>query len=307
VHNTLAMASRALGPKVQIGTQLDHSLPAVYVDPAALEAALLNLIVNARDAMPEGGSLFLSTRLADAEAIAPLANAGHLTSATYACISVTDNGTGMSPETMQRAFDPFFTTKPRGRGTGLGLAMVYGFAKQSNGTVRIYSELDYGTTVSLYLPFNTAPIEPEKTPPVAEPHAPAPLSVLLVDDEPELLSMAAKYLQRLGYVTLEAADAAAALALIDQHTALDAMVTDIIMPGGMDGFDLAHRVRELLPHIGIVYTSGFPADALAQRRFTSASDVMLHKPYRLAELSDALHSALTSRKEIAPASPPVAP
>jgi PAS domain S-box-containing protein len=306
VHNTLYMASRALGPRIEIATQLDDSLPSVYVDPAALEGALLNLIVNARDAMPDGGSLSISTRLVDAEAIALLANPLQLNSDAYACISVSDNGTGMSPETMQRAFEPFFTTKPRGRGTGLGLAMVYGFVKQSNGTVRIYSEPGYGTTVSLYLPLNTTPIAPEPETPVATTHPFVPLTVLLVDDEPELLNIAATYLQRMGYVTLQAGDAASALALIVQPTELDAVVTDIIMPGIMDGFDLADRVRELRPGIGIVYTSGFPADALAQRRFTSSTDVLLQKPYRLSELAAALHSALRPRPENTDALPPAA-
>jgi PAS domain S-box-containing protein len=306
VQNTLSMASRALGPHIEITTHFDPSLPSVCIDPSALESALLNLIVNARDAMPDGGTLSISTRRLDAEAIALLTSPRQLNSDAYACISVSDNGTGMSAETMQRAFDPFFTTKPRGRGTGLGLAMVYGFVKQSNGTVRIYSEAGYGTTVSLYLPLNTLPVERQPAVPLTEPHLVTALTVLLVDDEPELRGMAATYLQRMGYITFEAGDAAAALTLIAKRTELDAMVTDIIMPGGMDGFDLAHRVRELLPNIGIVYTSGFPADALAQRRFTSSSDVLLQKPYRLSELSDALHSALTSRPESAPASPPVA-
>ena len=144
--------ARAVGPEIQIVTSLDDSVPLVLVDAAGLESALLNLAVNARDAMPKGGTLTITTELITLEENYPPVKTGELKSGRYARVSVSDTGHGMSKETLGHVFEPFFTTKPRGKGTGLGLAMVYGFAKQSGGIVRIYSEPDYGTTVSLYLP-----------------------------------------------------------------------------------------------------------------------------------------------------------
>src|ERR1019366_4265121 len=174
--------------------------PPVLVDAVSLENVLLNLAVNARDAMPQGGSLMISTRLSNLEESYPPVQAEELKPGRYARIAVSDTGHGMSPETLERAFEPFFTTKPRGKGTGLGLAMVYGFAKQSGGTVRIYSELGHGTTVTLYLPLADALPVPTPTPVGAWIlRAGAGRTVLVVDDEVDLLEIAVAYLEEMGY------------------------------------------------------------------------------------------------------------
>ena len=152
IQNTIELAARGLGPEIKIATHVDESVPPLFVDPAGLESALLNLVVNARDAMPKGGSIIISSKLQKLDNSHPVVQAGDLKDGKYVCVGVTDTGHGMSKETLERAFEPFFTTKQRNKGTGLGLAMVYGFVKQSGGAVRVYSELGHGTTVSFYLP-----------------------------------------------------------------------------------------------------------------------------------------------------------
>src|SRR5471030_13004 len=183
IQNMIEMAGRALGSDIKITTNLDQSIPPVLVDAAGLENVLLNLAVNARDAMPDGGSLVVSTQLSDLEESYPPVQAEEMKPGRYAHITVSDTGHGMSRETLEHVFEPFFTTKPRGKGTGLGLAMVYGFAKQSGGIVRIYSEPGYGTTVTLYLP-----LAEDASLPVAKVVKPSSsfignAKVLVVDDE----------------------------------------------------------------------------------------------------------------------------
>jgi PAS domain S-box-containing protein len=291
-QNMITMAIRALGPEIKVTTQFDDSLPHVFVDTAGLESALLNLVLNARDAMPKGGSITISTRLANLDSTYAPVQAGDLKAGWYACASVADTGQGMSKETLDRVFEPFFTTKPRGKGTGLGLAMVYGFVKQSGGTVRIYSELDLGTTVSMYLPLVEAHSEQETA--VAEAHSAAKLygTVLVVDDEPDLLKIAVAYLTEMGCAALKAIDGAAALEIVQREKKIDLMVTDIIMPGGMNGVELAQRVHELSPEIKIIYTSGFAAEALAERRMSLVNGPLLRKPYQRAEFRAIVRSVL---------------
>ena len=152
IQNTIELAARGLGPEIKMTTHFDESVPPLFVDPAGLESALLNLVVNARDAMPEGGSIIISSKLQKLDSSHPVVQSGDVKEGHYVCVRVTDTGHGMSKETLERAFEPFFTTKQRNKGTGLGLAMVYGFVKKSGGAVRVYSELEHGTSVSLYLP-----------------------------------------------------------------------------------------------------------------------------------------------------------
>lgn len=189
----------------------------------------------------------------------------------------------MSKNTLDRAFEPFFTTKPRDKGTGLGLSMVYGFAKQSGGTVRIYSEVGKGTTVSMYLPL--AETGQEQAEIAVENHALAQLkgTVLVVDDEADLLRIAAAYLSEMGLASLLAEDGASALETVQREMTIDLMITDIVMPGGISGVELAQRVHEMRPHIKIMYSSGFPADALAEKRISLANGPLLHKPYQRSE------------------------
>jgi CheY-like chemotaxis protein len=211
---------------------------------------------------------------------------------------VTDTGEGMTKEVVDRVFEPFFTTKPRGKGTGLGLAMIYGFVKQSGGTVRIYSELGMGTTVSMYLPLveagSGAPLPVSK----AEDLTPMGSTVLVVDDEADLLTVALAYLEEIGCKGLQAVDAASALEIVERERNIDLMVTDIIMPGGMNGVELARRVHATHPEIRIVYTSGFPADALEERKMELVEGPLLRKPYQRAEFRAMIRSVMEEKKVI---------
>jgi PAS domain S-box-containing protein len=298
IQSMIEMAARALGPDIKIMANLDPSVPPVLVDAVSLENALLNLAVNARDAMPNGGSLTISTHLSDLEETFPPVRAEELKPGRYARVTVSDTGLGMSPETLERAFEPFFTTKPRGKGTGLGLAMVYGFARQSGGTVRIYSELGQGTAVSLYLPL--ADRVPVSTPTVAASHPQAREAgtVLVVDDEVDLLEIAVAYLEDMGYQALHAADGAHALEVLAREPGIDLLITDVIMPGGMNGVELARRVRQLKPGVKIIYSSGFPSEALAERSGTQVDGPLLYKPYQRDEFAAAVRGAMAAHSTV---------
>src|SRR5581483_6888169 len=286
IREVVELASRAIGPEIKISTQCDADLQSVFVDSAGLETALLNLALNARDAMPKGGSLILRAQIADLSNGNALVQAGDLKPGRYARVTVSDSGHGMPREIADRAFEPFFTTKPRDKGTGLGLAMVYGFVKHSGGAIRLYSEVGYGTTVSLYLPLATeapdAVLEPE---PVEAPERVGG-TALLVDDEADLLEIADAYLGELGYTVIRAHNSVEALATLERAGHIDLLVTDIIMPGKMNGIELAQRVRELRPGIKVIFTSRFPAEALADRSGKPEGGPLLHKPYQRAEFAD---------------------
>ena len=291
VRNLIEWAP-ALGPNINFTTKLDESMPQVFVDAAGLESALLNLAVNARDAMPKGGTLTITTCLKTLEEDYPPVRTGELKAGRYACVSISDSGHGMSKEILERVFEPFFTTKPRDKGTGLGLAMVYGFVKQSGGTARIYSEVDFGTTVSLYLPL--AVEAPEPVPTRKRHHNEAKLSgtVLVVDDEEGLLKIAKAFLEEMGYTTYHAQDGASALAVVEQHNDIDLIVTDILMPGGMNGVELTEKIRESLEQVKVIYCSGFPANALAGRSMSLVDGPVLHKPYQRSEFTSAVRAVM---------------
>jgi len=294
ISELVELASRTLGPEIKISVQCDPDLPQIFVDAAALESALLNLAVNARDAMPRGGSLILTAHVTELNPNHALARTGELAAGRYVRIAVSDTGHGMSHETLERAFEPFFTTKPRDKGTGLGLAMVYGFIKQSGGAIRLYSELDFGTTVSLYLPLaDGARTEPEQPATVIAAEKLGG-TALLVDDEADLLDIADAFLAELGYTVIRAGDGASALAALERAGAIDLMITDIIMPGGMNGIELARKVRELRPGIKVIYTSGFPAEALAERSGKLEGGPLLHKPYQRTEFADMVRKSVSA-------------
>jgi PAS domain S-box-containing protein len=284
IQNMIEMASRALGSDITITTGLDQSVPPLFVDPAALESALLNLVVNARDAMPKGGSIIISSELLDLHDNHPTVKSGDLKKGPHVCVRVTDTGQGMSRETLERACEPFYTTKPQGKGTGLGLAMVYGFVKQSGGIVRIYSEVDHGTTVSFYLPIRTDLLRTIET------NAPRPFNtemcgtVLVVDDEEDIVELALVHLAEMGLTVLHANDGPSALQVIAQHDEIDLLITDIVMPGGMNGVELVQRARDLRPGLKIIYSSGFPAEALTERTLPLLHGPLLRKPYKRAEM-----------------------
>lgn len=294
IENMLDLARHTIGPEIRITTNLDRSLPPVFVDASGLENALLNLVVNARDAMPKGGSLSITTKTLALESHYPPVQTHEINAGPYACISVTDTGSGMPPEVLEHVFEPFFTTKPRGKGTGLGLAMVWGFAKQSGGTVRIYSEPGFGTTVSVYLPLGGVPAEPAHESSEQGDSLSKGGKVLLVDDEPALLEIAASFLEEMGYDVLQAKDAVQALRMVEQHPDIDLLVTDVIMPGAVNGVELVRRVREQSPKTKVIFTSGFPTDALAERSGTNIDGPLLQKPYQRAELAAIVRRVLES-------------
>jgi PAS domain S-box-containing protein len=302
IENMIEMAKRTLGPEIRISTDFDDSIPPVLADAAGLENALLNLAVNARDAMPDGGSILIATSLGTLTPEATEGAAAAPSEQRFACVRVCDTGQGMSRETLERAFEPFFTTKPRGKGTGLGLAMVYGFARQSGGTVRIYSELGVGTTVSLYLPL--ADKEAMQTPVQSRQELPPVngLKVLVVDDEVDLLEIAVAYLDGMGLTVFHAIDGNQAIEILERVPDIALMVTDVMMPGGMDGVELARRARVLVPGLKIIYSSGFPSDALAQRSGTRVDGPLLYKPYQRQKFVDMVSQGLVAQDSTGAAS-----
>jgi len=284
IQNVLALAAPALGPEIQVITHLDSSLPMVFADVAGLESSLLNLVVNARDAMPDGGKLTITSEIRTLEGGRLLGSGGQLKVGTYACVSVSDTGPGMTSEIVERAFEPFFTTKPKGKGTGLGLAMVHGYFNQSGGAVRIYSEPSYGTTVTFYLPITAEDRIALSAPLVDESNDPIGGTILIVDDESDLLEVASSCLGEIGYTVLNAKDGASALSLLASREDIDLLLTDIIMPGGMNGVELARQAIGLCPEIKVIYCSGFPADALAEKIAPLVDGPLLRKPYQRSEL-----------------------
>ena len=254
-------------------------LPKAIVDPNQLENAILNLANNARDAMPRGGKLTIGVDLADW--IAEEENdpgAGERAATPYLRIAVTDTGIGMTPETLDRAVEPFFTTKPVGQGTGLGLSMVYGLAKQSRGHLRIYSEPGIGTTVRLYLPVATEAGAGQAAPGDSAGDF-AGVSALLVDDDPPVRATTAAILRSLGMTVSEAPNGQEALRILGGATPIDVLVTDVILAGGMLGPEVAERARALRPALKVLFISGFASDALVDHR------PLLSKPFRRAELA----------------------
>lgn len=293
INNVVEMASRILGKNIQVVCQLDSAIPPAMIDTTELESALLNLAINARDAMPQGGKLVFSTKLLELDENYLAVQAGDIKPGTYAGISVTDTGDGISPEILEHVFEPFFTTKERGKGTGLGLSMVYGFIKQSGGVIRIYSEVGHGTTISLYLPLATNEKVQIEKPKTAIKLQKFSGKALVVDDEMDLLEIASVYLKEMGFDILHASNSNNALTLFENHPEIVLLVTDIIMPGG-NGIDLAKKIKQLKQDIVVVYTSGFPAETLTGKSATF-DEILISKPYNrevfVATINRAMHSS----------------
>ncbi len=248
---------RSLGATVEIEIRLTERLPMIMADPGEVENALLNLAVNARDAMPKGGRLFIETARVEIDREYAAAYAD-LVPGHYVTLAVTDTGIGMSPEVRQRAFEPFYTTKPVGTGSGLGLSMVYGFVKQSGGHVQLYSELGHGTTVRLYLPARGETWNAGEAPTHAAPaHRLSGETILVVEDDPRVRRVSIRRLKELGYTVLEAESGPAALTVLREEKPIDVLFTDIVMAGGMTGIDLAQEARRLRPKLKILFTSGY--------------------------------------------------
>jgi PAS domain S-box-containing protein len=286
VDETVGLLRRLLGEDIEVSLTLASSLWPIVADPAQLAASLTNLATNARDAMPRGGRLLIKTGNARLDSDYAAAH-GELTPGDFVMIEVTDTGFGMSSETMSRIFEPFFTTKEAGKGTGLGLSMVFGFSKQSGGHVNVYSEVGIGTSFRLYLPRSNAA---DTAPEIAQS---SPLQrgidqrVLVVEDNAAVRRVVARQLRHLGYRVVEAERAMAALELL-QNEAVDLLLTDIVMPGGIDGVQLATQVRKLWPTLKIVLTSGFPEARSKDAGGFSEDFRLLSKPYSIDELGRVL-------------------
>jgi PAS domain S-box-containing protein len=268
---------RAGDASIQFEIKLASELPSAVLDRARFESALLNLVVNARDAMPGGGKLLIETAtlsLADRQVRG-------LAAGDYVCVTVRDSGTGMSPETISRAFEPFYTTKEVGKGTGLGLSQVYGFIKQSGGEVVIESELGKGTAISLYLPA----VQGSSLPDTDQTE-----TVLIVEDEADLMDLATSLFLNMGYNVLAAPSGQEALAVLAARP-VDILFTDIVMPQGMDGLELAQFTRQRYPDTKIVVASGYPVPKLMEKYGALQNFSFVQKPYRLADLARALRMA----------------
>lgn len=281
------MLARTLGDHVTLETHANTDRCA-YADRSLLESAVLNLCLNARDAMQSGGTLTIVTDIVRNDH----GLAASLSPGEYIQVSVTDTGVGMEKDVRDRAFDPFFTTKNYGKGSGMGLSMVYGFAKQSGGHVAIESRVGRGTTARLFLPAAPANEKPE---PTNAPDASLPFSggserILLVEDEPQLRRFVHSQLTSLGYEVLEAGAGAPALDILHSDQTVDLLFTDLLMPGGMSGFELVRRARELQPHLKVLLTTGYAAEA--ESMIANIKDPILKKPYKKQQLAQSLRDVL---------------
>jgi CheY-like chemotaxis protein len=256
----------------------------VTADPAQLESALLNLCLNARDAMPGGGCLTIeAANVALDKAYAD--SHADVTPGDYVLITVTDDGAGISPKNLQKVFEPFFTTKEFGEGTGLGLSMVYGFIKQSRGHIAIYSELGHGTSVKMYLPrAGDAPGE-DGAPASAREAIEGSETILVVEDDELVRANVVRQLTSLGYRVLMSANGLEALELIRTGEPIDLLFTDVVMPAGLNGPGLARAAREILPSLRVLYTSGYTENAIVHQGRLDAGIQLLSKPYVLADLA----------------------
>jgi PAS domain S-box-containing protein len=284
---------RTVGPSISLESVAGGGVWSVLVDPNQLENALLNLSINARDAMPDGGKITIETanRWLDERA----AKMHDLASGQYVSLCVSDNGTGMSPEVVEKAFDPFFTTKPIGMGTGLGLSMIYGFARQSGGQVRIYSELGQGTMICIYLPRyhgEAGPVEDLS-------HTPSPRkagageTVLVIDDEPLVRMLVVDALEELGYASIEAGDGPSGMKILESDARIDLLITDVGLPNGMNGRQVADAARQLRDGLKVLFVTGYAENAVLNHGHLEHGMQVITKPFDMAELTRRIQSIIS--------------
>ncbi len=288
------LIQRSMGPAIEVEIVTSAGLWNSCIDANQLENALLNLCINARDAMPEGGKLTIETanRWLDDRA----ARDRDLPPGQYISLCVSDTGTGMPKSVIDRVFDPFFTTKPIGQGTGLGLSMVYGFARQSEGQVRIYSEVGAGTLVCIYLPRHLGDGVP--APSEQAPSAPAPArdgeTVLVVDDEPTVRMLVVDALHELGYVAIEAVDGAGGLKVLQSEVRVDLLITDVGLPAGMNGRQLADAARTARPGLKVLFITGYAENAVLSHGHLDPGMHVLTKPFAMGILADRIRELITA-------------
>ncbi|GEP05135.1 hypothetical protein MOX02_31730 [Methylobacterium oxalidis] len=276
---------RTIGPAITLEVVAAGGLWPTLVDPNQLENALLNLCINARDAMPEGGRITIETgnRWLDWRS----ARERDLPIGQFISICVSDTGIGMTPEVVSKAFDPFFTTKPLGQGTGLGLSMIYGFARQSGGQVRIYSELGQGTMVCIYLPRHTGavPVLEEPAQPGEALRSAAGETVLIVDDEPSVRMLVTEILEELGYAAIEAADGPAGLKVLQSDARIDLLITDVGLPGGINGRQMVDAARSVRPDLKVLFITGYAENAVIGNGHLEPGMHVMTKPFALEALA----------------------
>jgi CheY-like chemotaxis protein/two-component sensor histidine kinase len=292
IHSLEDLIRRTKGDPIDLTLRLAEDVWAISTDVSQLENALLNLVINARDAMPNGGELLIETANvyldgSDITTLEPV-KAGD-----YLMLAVSDNGTGMTPSVRAKAFDPFFTTKPIGQGTGLGLSMIYGFAQQSGGHVSLDSLPDQGTCVRLYLPRLNL-LEPEQ--PIVETLSTAPAArsgetVVVVEDDPAVRMLVLDLLKELGYLAHEAADASAALPLLESDLRVDLLVTDVGLPG-MNGRQLAEIARQHRPGLKVLFMTGYAQKATERQGFLEDGMDMVAKPFSLDVLANKIRTMI---------------
>lgn len=283
---------RTVGPAITVEVVGAGGLWRTLVDPPQLENALLNLSINARDAMPQGGRLTIETgnRWLDERA----ARERDLPPGQYISLCVSDTGTGMPAEVIARAFDPFFTTKPIGLGTGLGLSMIYGFTKQSGGMVRIYSEVGEGTMVCLYLPrhYGSDEVDEGPVPSGPERHATHGETVLVVDDEPSIRMLVTDILEDAGFTAIEAKDGAAAMKVLETGARVDLLITDVGLPNGMNGRQVADAARAMRPGLKVLFITGYAENAVLGHGHLEPGMEIVTKPFAMEALAERIFSML---------------
>jgi CheY-like chemotaxis protein len=293
VHRLADLLRRTLGERVSIHTTLAPDVGRIHADPAELENALLNLAVNARDAMPDGGTVTIETaNVVDGDPSAEGWRDGN--DAPHVLIAVSDSGVGMDRETLARAFDPFFTTKEPGRGTGLGLSQVYGFVEQSGGHVLIDSQPREGTTVRIYLPRlpeDAIELEPDLEPPDTG-EARGTETILVVEDDDAVRAYSTQVLRELGYRVLEAPNASAALEILDRQADVHLLFTDIGLPGAMNGRQLSDEARRRRSGLKVLFTTGYAGDAIIRAGRLEAGISLMNKPFTFADLTKRVRDAL---------------
>jgi PAS domain S-box-containing protein len=290
------LLKRALGEHIEIELKTDPAAWKALIDPTQLTSALLNLAVNARDAMPNGGRLTLETRNTELDQDYADAN-GEVLPGNYVMIAVSDTGSGIPKAIRDKIFEPFFSTKEIGKGTGLGLSMVYGFVKQSSGHINVYSEEGFGTTFKIYLPQGGSQADQSIETVVEAQVASAHETILLVEDDAMVRSSVTAQLESLGYRTLTAANGKEALAIIEDGTAFDLLFTDMVMPGSVDGRQLAQEAASIRPGLKVLFTSGYTEDAIIHHGRLDPGVLLLAKPYRKTDLARMIRVALDTGPE----------
>lgn len=292
VKGLAPLLKSTLGEEIEFRTKLAEDLGQTVIDNSQLENTLVNLAINARDAMPEGGSLTIETGNIELEET-EVVDEGEVAGGGYVMLAVSDTGTGIPKHVRPHIFEPFFTTKDVDQGTGLGLSMVHGFVKQSKGHINVYSEEGHGTTIKVYLPRSGD--GSEETAETSARHKALPRgeeTIMLVEDEVAVRETAALLLRSLGYRVLEANDGSKAMDLLDAHADVDLLFTDIVMPGGMNGVQLAQKAQQLLPSLKVLYTTGYTVSGRSANGLSPDSPDVLTKPYRKKELAHKVRELL---------------